>query len=239
MTTTPPAWLRARASGDPEPDLTSYVVTHRAIREDLDRLTARLAELAAGHAQVPPTGAHPTGQYGLALLAELRRHHRDEDAVLWPVIAATAGQVVDLTPLTDDHEALGPVIARAEGALTALGSAPETTAAAEAVRDLRGLLAEHLREEDDQVLPAMRRFVPAGAYRWCERRIRDRAAPETLRFALPWLVRFATLDELRRIDANTPRDDRLLRAAAQPAYAELERLAFGASAPTPPAQAPP
>ncbi len=80
------------------------VVIHRATRQDLRRLIACLGETAAG--AVPPARAGAICRYTAALLAEIRMHHENEDHVVWPVNAATAGQAVDLTPLTDDHQAL-------------------------------------------------------------------------------------------------------------------------------------
>jgi iron-sulfur cluster repair protein YtfE (RIC family) len=104
MTTAPPFALRARTAEEPEPDLTSIVVIHRAIRQDLARLAACLGQVAAHGA--PRSRSHAIWRYTAALLAEIRTHHQNEDEILWPVLAATAGQAVDLAPLTDDHQAI-------------------------------------------------------------------------------------------------------------------------------------
>jgi hypothetical protein len=104
MTTAPSFALRARTTEEPEPDLTSIVVIHRAIRQDLRRLAACLGQIAASGA--PGSRSHAIWRYTAALLAQIRTHHQNEDEILWPVIAATAGQAIDLAPLTDDHQAL-------------------------------------------------------------------------------------------------------------------------------------
>jgi hypothetical protein len=97
VTSTRPFPLRVKTAAEPEPDLTSMVVVHRAIRQDLRRLAACLAEIAGRGSS--PSQARAIGRYTAALLAEIRAHHENEDEVLWPVIAATAGQAVDLAPL--------------------------------------------------------------------------------------------------------------------------------------------
>lgn len=125
MTTAPPFALRTRTAEEAEPDLTSIVVIHRAIRQDLRRL------------------------------------------------AATAGQAVDLAPLTDDHQAIRAAADRASRALASFRAAPGTVAELHtSVRQLRDMLDEHIADEEQQILAAMRRYLPADSYRWCEQQMR-------------------------------------------------------------------
>ena len=171
------------------------VVVHRAIRQDLRRLAACLAEIAGRGA--PPSQARAIGRYTATLLAEIRAHHENEDEVLWPVIAATAGQAVDLAPLTDDHRAIEAAVGRASQALASFRAEPRTLAELHAsVTDLRDMLDEHIADEEEQILPAMRRYLPAEAYRWCEKQIQRKASRRGLRFTAPWLARYAQPDEL-------------------------------------------
>jgi len=241
MATTPAFALRARTAGEPEPDLTSTVVIHRAMRGDLQRIAACLndpgvQQSGAGASGVPPGRMAAVGRYTSALLAEIRAHHEAQDRILWPVIAATAGQSVDLTPLTDDHQAIEAAIHRVGLALDSLNAhsakpprAPEASAPARlraAVCALRDMLEGHLADEDEQVLPAMRRYLSADAYRWCERQIRRDAPMSRRRFTLPWLARYAGPDELSRLLAAAGWAARLMLRAARPGYARLERQAF-------------
>ncbi len=96
--------LTARSAGDPVPDLTSMVVIHRAIRADLSRLT-KLAGPISDRA-APPLQAEAACRYTRQLLAAIRAHLGEEEGLIWPLIAATALQAVDLTLLTDDHRAI-------------------------------------------------------------------------------------------------------------------------------------
>lgn len=205
------------------------VVVHRAIRQDLRRLAACLGQIAARG--VPPARSRAVCRYTTALLAEIRAHHQGEDDVVWPVIAATAGPAVDLTPLTDDHQAIEAAAGRASQALASFTGEPSPFAAKlyASVSELRGMLDEHIADEEEQILPVMRRYLPAEAYLWCEKQIQRKASPRGLRFTAPWLARYAQPDELSRLLATGGPQARTLLAAARPGYARLERQAFGAS----------
>ena len=194
MTTAPPFVLRTRTAEEAEPDLTSIVVIHRAIRQDLQRLAACLGQIAASGA--PRSRSHAIWRYTAALLARIRAHHQNEDEILWPVIAATAGQAVDLAPLTDDHQAIRAAADRASRALASFSAARGTVAELHtSVRQLRDMLDEHIADEEQQILAAMRRYLPADSYRWCEQQMRLPG----LRFTAPWLARHAQPEELNRL----------------------------------------
>ena len=227
MPGTPPFALTARAPADPEPDLTPIVVMHRAIRQDLARLTGRLGQIT-GHG-MPAAQADAICRYTTALLAQISAHHQNQAGILWPLIAATAEQCVDLTPLTDDHQAIEAAQLRARRALAAFGGSPAVCGAElrAAVSELRDMLDEHIPDEQNQIFPVMRRYLPAPAYRWCEEQALRSATLASRRFAVPWLARFAEPIELDRMPATRGRPGQLLLAATRPGYARLERHVFG------------
>jgi iron-sulfur cluster repair protein YtfE (RIC family) len=219
--------LRARTPAEPEPDLTSMVVAHRAMRRDLARVAA-LAGDVAGRDQ-PPGRAAAICRYTAALLAGIRAHQQGEDEILWPVIAATAGQAVDLVPLADDHQAIEAATVRAGRALASLAAEPHGRAEAlpAPVTALRDMVDEHIADEEAQLFPAMRRYLTARSWRWCEQQIRRTAAPPGLRFTVPWLARYAADGELRALLAAGGWRARVVLAVCGPGYSRLERRAFG------------
>jgi hypothetical protein len=129
----------------------------------------------------------------------VRAHDESEETIIWPVIAATARQAVDLTPLTDDHQAIEAASGRASQVLACLAAEPGTYGVAlrASLAELRDMVDEHIADEEARLIPAMRRYMTAGAWRWCERQILRTAAPPGLRFTMPWLARHAAESELR------------------------------------------
>jgi hypothetical protein len=83
------------------------------------------------------------------------------------------------------------------------------------------MLDEHIADEEQQVFPAMRRYLPAEAYPWCEQQIQRKASRPGLWFTVPWLARYAQPDELDRWLATEGRPVRILLAASRPGYARL------------------
>lgn len=203
------------------------MVTHRAIRQDLARVAA-LSGAIAGRG-LPSGQARDFCRHTTALLAAVRAHDQDEETIIWPVIAATARQAVDLIPLTDDHQAIEAASARASQVLACLAAEPGTNAVAlrASVAELRDMVDEHIADEEAQLFPAMRRYMTAEAWRWCERQILRTAAPPGLRFTMPWLARHAADGELRPLLAAGGWRARTALAGSRRGYGRLERQAFG------------
>jgi hemerythrin-like domain-containing protein len=228
MTSTPS--LRPRTTHEPEPDLTALVVTHRAIHQDLGRLAAGLA--ATG--ELEPAHARALCRYASALLAAIRAHHDSENDIIWPLIAATARQAVDLVPLADDRLVIEEASGRARRALACFAAEPDagTAALQAAISELRDLADEHIADEEAQLLPVMRRYVPADAYRWAEMQVMRAAARPGPLFIVPWLARHARDGELRSLLAAVGWRARVALAVGHRHYARLERRAFGNHAST-------
>jgi iron-sulfur cluster repair protein YtfE (RIC family) len=224
-----PPVLTPRASGEPEPDLTSLVLTHRAIGQDLDRLAAGVADLgSAGSASGREWAIR---DYAAALLAQITAHQRDEDEIFWPVIAAAAGQAVDLIPLTDDHQAIEAAVGRVSRALgLPRESQPALREVLAALGELREMVAEHMADEERHVLPVMHRYLRAQTGRWCQRQACRTASPRALRFRMPWLARYSRSAEMTSVLAAAGWRARIALVAGRPVYARLERRAFGSAA---------
>ncbi len=213
--------------GETEPDLLWWTVIHRAIRQDLAEVAAVSADSAVGSAGTPQ--AEAICRFTMALLAEVSAHHRDEDDIFWPVVAAAAGQSIDLAPLTDDHKAIDAALGQVRRTLTAFAAHPHAFAAAlpASVSNLYAMLDDHIGDTEAQVLPVMRRYLSAEAYESCLRQARRNASLSRLTFRVPWLARHATSGELQRLRAGCGWSTQILQVAARPRYARMERRAFG------------
>jgi len=184
--------------------------------QDPARLAARLDRPAG------PDAAHALRRYTAALLNQIHARHRGEEGFLWPLLAATAGSAVDLAPLADDWQAVDAAAALVRQAL-----AGPLAGLRLPVNSLAGLLDAHLTGAGQHVFPALRRYLPAGAYRWGEWRILQNASAADRRFAAPWLAGYARPGELPRLPAGDGWRARVRLAATRPGYARLERRAFG------------
>ncbi|MFB4286406.1 hemerythrin domain-containing protein [Nonomuraea sp. ATR24] len=202
-----------RRPDEREPDLTSMYVIHRAMLADLRRLAAACARGGRDG---------PVRAYTAALLTEVHHHHANEDDLLWPVIERTAGHAVDLSPYTDDHQALGPVLDRCRAALDR-----DLAALGHALTELLELLDDHIAEEESELFPIIFRFVPYEAYAWVEKQVGKRATPRQLMFTVPWLLRYATPEEGARLLTAASPPLRLLVPALRLRYAHREMRTFG------------
>jgi hemerythrin-like domain-containing protein len=220
-----------RASTDPEPDLTGYCVAHRAMTRDLRRLAALVHGVAVrrDEAWLDAHRAYALGRYASDLLAEVQRHHRGEDRVLWPLLRALAGPRVRLDGLADDHGVLEPLAGEARTAVQELASTPYDTAtawhAARTTAALRDVVAEHVAEEERDVFPLISRYVPVEALAWAEDRMRRETPLAELAFVVPWLASAA--DDGERARSRTCRAHRMVLAATRTRHARRERVVFG------------
>jgi hypothetical protein len=162
------------------------------------------------------------------VLREVRVHTEREDAVLWPVVAASAGaHAADLGPLTEDHEALRAVLGRAAAALPLLAAGDAGRAAA-VLAELAGALDEHVEEEEREVFPVLRRCVSARDLARYEARCARGPGLRHAAFALPWLAATCgTPAERAGLLAATPVPLRVVLRVAGPGWRRRRDLVAG------------
>jgi hypothetical protein len=113
-------------------------------------------------------------------------HRRDPGLGIWqPLRRAPSGRGLPASP--SRTLLLDPLSAgvTAPGALDRLRISVGT---------VREMLDEHADDENQQILPAMRRYLSAGGYRWYERQVRRNTPLSRLRFSVPWLAGYAQPD---------------------------------------------
>lgn len=228
--TTTPA-VTPRRDGEPEVDLTGYRLVHRAMLADT-RAVADLADRVAG-GSVVLTAARATAlrEYVGELCHEIHNHHDNEDRIIWPVIAASAGAAVDLAELTDDHGVIDPILARARTAATAIATAPDDLEAAcrlaSAMTEMFDLLDEHIGEEEREVFPVITRFVSVGDYARAEEELRRGVAFIHLRWVVAWLAHHATPAETSILLRKAGLPFRVLLVVTRPGFRRTRKVAFG------------
>ncbi|MEI5101190.1 hemerythrin domain-containing protein [Streptomyces sp. PmtG] len=179
------------------PDLTGMRLVHRAILVDVARLAALLSDADAS--TMPSVRAGAVATYIHRYNDVVRHHHRNEDDLLWPVIAAAAGESVDLSAYVEEHEALDRLQDAADEAATQFAEEQGSHARrlAALLAEQRDLLIEHVAAEEQRLFPVILRHVSAARYAAAEAEIRDATPPELAPWMLPWLWRYANADDRR------------------------------------------
>lgn len=167
-----PVTVTPRQPHDPEPELIGITLAHRAMLTDVGRLAAAVAAIGEGRQRCSTRRAQAIARYTDLLCESIHHHHTVEDTVLWPVIDACAGSVVDLTELTDDHAALDPrleIIGHRANAFRIAGDRRTAALLGAELADLRNLLTEHIAEEERDIFPVIRQYVSVADWQVVEK----------------------------------------------------------------------
>jgi hemerythrin-like domain-containing protein len=127
-------------------------IIHQAIRRDLARFDAALAEFPAGSR----ARAVRLGTAWRYFFQELDHHHHGEHDIAWPALRAVGVPQALLDDMDAEHERLAGVLASAGDAFDALEkdpSAGNAQAARAAVAELATVAGEHLAHEEREVEP--------------------------------------------------------------------------------------
>ncbi|GEM32897.1 hypothetical protein NN3_39040 [Nocardia neocaledoniensis NBRC 108232] len=173
----------------PTPNLLGIRLAHRAMLADTARFATLARELAGG--PCPPRRARAVAGYLGLLCDSIHHHHRVEDEVLWPMLAAAAGDAVDLRELTDDHAQLDPMLAgiRAACADLVAGRAGAAAHLADRLTCLHTVLDEHITDEERTVFPIVTEYLSPARWGQVEAAARGGAV---LRFELPRMMAVCT-----------------------------------------------
>jgi hemerythrin-like domain-containing protein len=223
-----PFAVTPRRPGEPEVDLMGFTLIHRALRSGARMLADATTGIASG-APCSRERQRAIVQVSLAVLHEITQHHEREDDVLWPVIVASAGDAVDLDPLSDDHTVLHKVLERAAEALPlfARDSATGAPLLAPVLTELADLLDEHIAEEEELTFPVVRRYVSAADYARCERAFQKGTTPGQLLFVLPWVVDQCSPEERAELLQTAGLPLRLLLRIGEPRWTRRRDLVRG------------
>ncbi len=183
-------------ASDTPADTTMMRIVHDALRRDLARAKAALAESSAtGAAQRRAIGAHLTWMMGF-----LHAHHASEDDGLYPLVRQRAGNDTAALEVLDrmrqQHQRVATAVTPAEVAAAALVRDADDDAcmqATAALDVLEAALLAHLREEEDEAMPIVARLVTAAEWQALEKEHNlDPKSMADLGFEGHWLIDSAT-----------------------------------------------
>lgn len=177
---------------DSPADTTMMRIVHDALRRDLARANARLAEPAsASEAQRRAIGAHVAW-----MMRFLHAHHASEDDGLYPLVRERAGGDPDvrevLGRMSRGHDAIATGIAQVEAAAAALvadGSDDTSRQTVVALDALVGVLLPHLQEEETDAMPMVSRLITAAEWQAIDKKHNlDPKSMSQLGFEGHWLI---------------------------------------------------
>jgi hemerythrin-like domain-containing protein len=189
------------------PDLTLVTLIHQALRADAARLATALA--AAGPADRPGRITGIGAFYG-QYRDQLALHHRHEDELFFPALAARAGaDAMHLGELAAQHEKLDAALAAVSDRLAALADpggdfTADQARAASALAAMTGLLTAHLALEEQHALPLFETEIPAAQYKQLEARARKDTPRAQARFLFPWVVAHASPGQRAELFRSAP-----------------------------------
>jgi hemerythrin-like domain-containing protein len=142
-----------------QPDTTEMVVVHDLFRREFGNLPGLVRDVPPGDVE----RAAVVVEFLQELASGLHHHHTGEDELMWPLLLerATADAALVLR-MEEQHERIAVIHGRAvEQAATfaATASAADGERLATTLTALVAALDEHLREEEDHVLPLVERHL--------------------------------------------------------------------------------
>lgn len=150
--------MSRRATEIPGCDTHDMVLVHRAFTREI-RLLADIVEVTS------PTDAEQVvrvSAHGREILTALHHHHLGEDELIWPRLRSAELDSALIDRMQTQHEEIDAVIRRVDAELSEWehqGGAETTDLLVEGLLRLSELLTEHLRLEEDSVLPMVARTL--------------------------------------------------------------------------------
>lgn len=224
-----PVTVIARQPGEPDPDVRGLQLAHRAMLTDVGRLADAVGAVRDGQ-PCTPRRTRALARYTELMCDSIHHHHTVEDVVLWPVIDASAGDIVDLSELTEDHAALDPrldVIRRRANAFRVTeGDHRTAKLLAAELSDLRALLSEHIAEEERDIFPVIREYLSVASWQAVEETAQRTGR---LSFDVPRMLAVMTDDERAEMITRLSPVMRVVTGLVARRYRKLESTAFASA----------
>lgn len=194
----------------PLTDVRDMLVVHRAFRREF-RLAPRLVR-----AVVPgdTSRAAVVADHARLILTGLHLHHSGEDELLWPkLLERTAPEAALIARMEAQHDRVAHHIELLTPALTrwqAEARAAVTEEVAGLFDALEAALLEHLRDEEQHILPIAARHVSQREWDQLGEHAGTAMSPADRPVLLGMILEEATAEEARTLTANLPVPVRLI-----------------------------
>ncbi|HWL41670.1 MAG TPA: hemerythrin domain-containing protein [Ilumatobacter sp.] len=223
----------ARSTREPA-DVTTYLAIHQAMRTANQQLVAGLVHAL----HYDPRRVAALRRWFAGYAAELRTHHRVEDTIIFPALAARSDEYATLDDsLGADHHRLDDLIDALLDILTRWAGCHDMRSTGSYREDaifyaveLRDLLAEHLDVEDTRVIPLIQEHFTADEYGEFDKQAAKAISLKHALWTVPWIVATFDMATLEKVWGDAPAMLKLVHCLGRRSYARLAEAAFAGSA---------
>jgi hypothetical protein len=166
--------------------LSMNTVVHAAVRRDLSRFRAALADFPVGSAE----RADDLNRAWQNLDAQLHHHHEGEETIFWPALRALGADQVLVSDLDGEHRRMADAMVGARTAMAALAGQPDADrrdAAQAAFAELTGVVETHFAHEERDLEPMMAKVHDTPKMKEAGNAIRRTMSPAEAGAYLTWL----------------------------------------------------
>jgi hemerythrin-like domain-containing protein len=166
--------------------MTMNRVIHGAVRRDLGRLEAALADFPEGDRD---RARDLQRAYGF-LRAELTRHHEGEDDHIWPMLGTVGVDGELLQTMESEHQAMAAALAETDTAMATLAgsaTAADAAAARASVERTRQVTDQHLTHEENDLEPQLLPHLETPEWKAVEKQLR-KAPPAVAGSFFAWIT---------------------------------------------------
>jgi hemerythrin-like domain-containing protein len=188
--------------------MTMNRVIHGAVRRDLGRLQDALAAARDGDVGRARDLDRAFGY----LHGELVRHHRGEDAHVFPMFAGFGVDPALLEAMEAEHEAMAQALADTKAAMASYagsGSKSDADRALATVRRTREVVDRHLGHEERDLDPLLREHLDSPEWKAVEKKLRSEPPAVAGRF-FAWVQDGMGDDERQYLTGAVPAPVRVL-----------------------------
>lgn len=182
--------------------MTMNRVIHAAVRRDLARLEAALADAPNGNGE---RSAGLRDAY-VFLQGQLVHHHEGEDALIFPALARLEVDATLLEEMEAEHHAMADALQSTRVAMeryAASGSATEAQAALDRVVHARQVTERHLAHEEQELEPAMIAHFESEEWKAVEKQLR-RQPPRVAGPFFAWIQDGMGAEEQQYVASTVP-----------------------------------
>jgi hemerythrin-like domain-containing protein len=210
------------------------LAVHNVLRREFSLMSAAVGKVAAGDRD----RAHIIGEHIAGVSATLHEHHHAEDRGIWPLLLQRCGN--EVTPLVEvienQHRIVATHLSELGVAVGAWREDPTVSAREILVRTLGRLLMplkEHLRLEEDKIVPLMEKYITADEANEVFGAVAARMTPDALVLLFGMVMYEGDPDIIDGLVANMPPElSGVIRPRAQQAFTVHSQLIHGTSAPS-------